>query len=320
MKLKKLSIVLLGLSMTMTSCTLGGSDSSSSKPSSNPSSVEPQPDTSSSSSSSSSLPEVPDEIIDFTTKYAGVDYYTNVEISYESSVSGGTKHAMVTLPSNYSSKKKYPVVYLLHPLLMSHKFWIDMCKADIIISNMVYAGLASDMILVSVNSLCNEDESNPSLLDGTLIATTYDKTANELKKCLIPYMEENYSVLANKSGRAVAGASMGGREALLCGFNNQDTFNAIGAFSSTSMSTNVYNPDSEIKVLYRFSINRRNGGFNKILLTIGDSDMMTSGVTEEYDEMMTNSNIDHEFVTLEGGHTPSVWSDSLKLFLVNLFE
>ena len=79
--------------------------------------------------------------------------------------------------------------------MQTHKSLVQSCKADIILSNLVYSRSAKEMIIVSANSLCTNNESNPSLADAAII---YDKTKEDLISSLIPYIESNYSVEANK--------------------------------------------------------------------------------------------------------------------------
>ena len=52
---------------------------------------------------------------------------------------------------------------------------------------------------------------------------------------------------------------------------------------------------------------------------IGRLDFMTAGVTQRYDEMMTESWIEHEFYLTNGGHDFSTWSDGLHTFVLNIF-
>ena len=52
---------------------------------------------------------------------------------------------------------------------------------------------------------------------------------------------------------------------------------------------------------------------------IGRLDFMTAGVTQRYDEMVTESGIEHEFYLTNGGHDFSTWSDGLHTFVLNIF-
>ena len=112
---------------------------------------------------------------------------------------------------------------------------------------------------------------------------------------------------------------MGGREALLSAFTYQDTFGYIGAFSSASFNRNIVSVGVQNPVLDEFVVEPEYGGFRYILLNIGRLDFMTAGVTQRYDEMMTESGIEHEFYLTDGGHDFSTWSDGLHTFVLNIF-
>ena len=47
----------------------------------------------------------------------------------------------------------------------------------------------------------------------------------------MPFIKQSYPVPSSREGRAIAGLSMGGREALHIGLSTPDTFGYIGAFS-----------------------------------------------------------------------------------------
>ena len=107
--------------------------------------------------------------------------------------------------------------------------------------------------------------------------------------------------------------------ALLSAFTYQDTFGYIGAFSSASFNRNIVSVGVQNPVLDEFVVEPEYGGFRYILLNIGRLDFMTAGVTQRYDEMMTESGIEHEFYLTDGGHDFSTWSDGLHTFALNIF-
>ena len=60
----------------------------------------------------------------------------------------------------------------------------------------------------------------------------YAAFERELMADLIPFIESNYSVQADREHRALAGLSMGGGQSLNFGLGNLDTFAWVGGFSS----------------------------------------------------------------------------------------
>ena len=62
----------------------------------------------------------------------------------------------------------------------------------------------------------------------------------ELLGDVIPFVESHYPVIADPNGRALAGLSMGGGQALNIGLKHLDTFAWIGSFSAGG----IHNEDS----------------------------------------------------------------------------
>lgn len=62
---------------------------------------------------------------------------------------------------------------------------------------------------------------------------------NELKQCVIPFVESNYRVKTDAKSRALAGLSMGGLQTLHAGVRNTDLFAYLGVFSSGWWANNT---------------------------------------------------------------------------------
>ncbi|MDO4546403.1 MAG: alpha/beta hydrolase-fold protein, partial [Bacillota bacterium] len=107
-------------------------------------------------------------------------------------------------------------------------------KAHIILQNLQAAGEAPEMIVVFVNSEVNREESTRGMSRKERIKV-YDKTGEDLIYSLMPHINRHYSVYQDKKHTALAGNSMGGREALYTAFTNQGKFDYVGAFSSANI-------------------------------------------------------------------------------------
>lgn len=146
------------------------------------------------------------------------------EFKYESTaiVEGKSieRKAMVALPGNYKTTKKYPVVYALHGYNGWYKSMID-DGAPYISWNASCEDKAQDVILVCPAVCANES--------GEQSIEAYDNFINDMIQCLMPAIEKNYSVLTGRENTAIWGFSMGGRESLQIGFKHPDKFGYIGA-------------------------------------------------------------------------------------------
>jgi enterochelin esterase-like enzyme len=147
---------------------------------------------------------------------------------YDSPTVGTSQRRMfIYTPPNYDkSNKKYPVMYLLHGGGGDEEVWVSRGRANYIIDNLIATGKAEPMIVVITNGDVNNVGSpldRPANLPkkdntgiGAMAAGVFEKS---LVKDVIPYIENNYRVIADADHRAITGFSMGG-------FHTQNVTNA----------------------------------------------------------------------------------------------
>jgi|GEM_PF-411944 len=167
---------------------------------------------------------------DYMAKKADRTYGTVVHKTYASKTTGLTRGVNIILPPNYDESKKYPVVYLLHGIFGNEHSMLEGNFLIEISGNLAAEGKTKEMIIVLPDMFAKTDiNQQPSLTqEGMLI---YDNFINDLVNDLMPFIEENYSVLAGRENQAIAGFSMGGREALYIGFTRPDLFGYILAIA-----------------------------------------------------------------------------------------
>lgn len=265
----------------------------------------------------------------YNTAVAGYDYTEGDEIkhiTYYSSVAGADKHANVVLPPDYDPEKRYPVLYLLHGLMSDEYSWLDgvyglPMGAQYIVQNACYFDGTPEMIVVCVNSLVNATETEPewNMLPPSAppeLAETYDLTGRDIVECLMPYVNSHYSTLTGKDNTAIAGYSMGGREAMLTAFDYQDVFGWVGAFSSASFDENVVSSSTYVP---DFTLDEGSDGFRYVQITVGMLDTLapvSSGICDKLDAI----DVEYTYESVFGMHDPSVWRGALKTFVQNIFR
>ena len=265
----------------------------------------------------------------YNTAVVGYDYTEGDEIehiTYYSSVADADKHANVVLPPDYDPEKRYPVLYLLHGLMSDEYSWLDgvyglPMGAQYIVQNACYFDGTLEMIVVCVNSLVNATETEPewSMLPPSAppeLAETYDLTGRDIVECLMPYVNSHYSTLTGKDNTAIAGYSMGGREAMLTAFDYQDVFGWVGAFSSASFSENVVSSSTYVP---DFTLDEGSDGFRYVQITVGMLDTLapvSSGICDKLDAI----DVEYTYESVFGMHDPSVWRGALKTFVQNIFR
>jgi enterochelin esterase-like enzyme len=95
--------------------------------------------------------------------------------------------------------------------------------------NLYAEGKVADMIVVMPNGRAQKDDSRAGGMGSFRAFGDFDK---DLIGSLIPYIEKNFSVYADREHRAIAGLSMGGGQSLNFGLGHMDVFAYVGGFSS----------------------------------------------------------------------------------------
>lgn len=166
----------------------------------------------------------------FDQEREGIARGTVKLIEYQSESVGTTRKANVYLPPKYDAKKKYSVLYLLHGIGGDENEWYkDGGVPNIIMDNLYAEGKVADMIVVMPNGRAQKDDSRQGGFGSFQAFGEFDK---DLIGSLIPYIEKNFSVYADRDHRAIAGLSMGGGQSLNFGLGHMDVFAYVGGFSS----------------------------------------------------------------------------------------
>ena len=251
---------------------------------------------------------------EFFEKKEGYVYGDDVEITYTSKVTGTERKAYVTLPPNYDESKRYPVLYLLHGMACNHTTWLELCSAKYVVQNLFVDEGVAQMIVVSVDSNVTAGEIPDAF--STDYCAMFDKTGEEIVTSLMPYVNKRFSTLQGRENTAIAGFSMGGREALLTAFANQDCFNYVGAFSPSGFGNNVVSFDTTVPD-FQYDEGKR---FDLVMLAIGKYDMSTGLFFPKIDEKLTQNGITHLTKQYLGTHDPSVWRQALYDFAKLIFQ
>lgn len=153
--------------------------------------------------------------------------------AFHSAVAGDDRDFFVYTPPGYDARRTepYPVLYLLHGLGDDAERWLTGGGgASSILDNLIAERKAVPMIVVT--PLGYGTSRGPAGGRTPENVTGYTKS---LLEEVLPMVDRAYNVTRNREGRAIAGLSMGGAEALYVGLNNLDRFAWIGAFSSAPM-------------------------------------------------------------------------------------
>ena len=252
----------------------------------------------------------------FDQRHEGVEYGKLVIGEYASSTTGRNRQYYVILPVGYTPEKTYPILYLLHGIGGDQGEWMG-GRPDVVIGNLVAEGLAKDMIVVLPNVRARaNDRGNPSDIYTPAHFAAFDNFINDLRNDLMPHIEANYSVAKGRENTAVAGLSMGGREALYIGLTMPETFGYIGAFCPAP-GVLPYYAEKGLFTTEGFAL--AEGYDTMIMINAGKTDGVVGEWPETYSNTLKNNGTAHIFYVTEGGHDFTVWKHGLYNFIQNIF-
>jgi enterochelin esterase-like enzyme len=128
-------------------------------------------------------------------------------------------------------------------------------------------------------------------------------------KDVIPYIEKHYRVIPKKTGRAIAGLSMGGGHTLAASNAHPETFDYIGVFS---MGTRDDITDKLQAI--------KKAGLKYYYVGCGKADQICVEGSKNLDALLTKVGINHTFTFSEGGHTWANWRIYLSELAPKLFQ
>ena len=243
---------------------------------------------------------------------------------YESPGNEMSRRVTIYTPAGYENgKEKYPVLYLLHGMGGDEEAWMALGRTSQILDNLIAEGKAKPMIVVMTNGNVAQEaapgESSIGLQKPNfMLPHTMDGKMEETFKDVIKFVEDNYRVIADKQGRAIAGLSMGGYHSLHISRYYPNTFDYVGLFSpAISPREDVESPvykdiDGSLKAQYK-------NGVKLYWIAIGKTDFLYKQVTD-YRQKLDGFGIKYIYHESEGGHTWSNWRDYMIEFVPQLFK
>ena len=232
-------------------------------------------------------------------------------ISYTSKTVGSVRRALIYTPPDYSSKKKYPVLYLLHGIGGDEKEWLNGGRPQLIMDNLYAEGKAEPMIIVMPNGRAMKDDRAAGNIFDSAKVQAFARFEQDLLNDLIPYMEKNYPVLSDREHRAIAGLSMGGGQSLNFGLGNLDKCAWVGGFSS---APNTKKPE---ELVPDAAAARRK--LRLLWISCGDKDGLIT-FSRRMHEYLDEHQVPHIFYIEPGVHDFKVWKNGLYMFSQLIFK
>ncbi len=215
---------------------------------------------------------------------------------YESKTLKRTRPLVVYTPPGYrAGTDKYPVLYLVSGTTDTEETWFRAGRMNLILDNLIAQKKAVPMIVVMPYGNMMGGAPAPNTPQA---ADMYRVFNNELLGNILPFVEANFRVLADREKRAIAGFSRGGGQSLFTAFNNLDKFAWIGSYAAylTPEVCNKHFPDLVSKP------EETNRKLKLLWLGVGTEDFLYKQAVE-FDQFLKEKKIDHKSLVTGGGHT-----------------
>lgn len=267
----------------------------------------------------SSMILVPGSILDVRA----VPHGDLVAVTYHSSALKSERQMYVWTPPGYSGQgKPLPVLYFYHGFGDTGRSAIDQGRIAQMMDNLLAEGKIKPMLVVvpdtetDAKGIVPEDfvPQNRRKAFYPLNAKAAD---NELMNDIIPLIGQRYNVRKDADGRALAGLSQGGYQALVSGMNHLESFGWLATFSGVTTTTV---PDAGVSARFNDpqAINKQLRNFTVV---VGDKDVVTgkdiAGLKAELEKQKINFEY-HEYPGLN--HEMDVWRPAYAEFVQKIFK
>lgn len=253
-----------------------------------------------------------------------VPHGTVSRVWYDSPALGLERRMTVYTPAGYETGgKRYPVLYLLHGMGGDEEAWISLGRTAQILDNLIAQGKAKSMIVVMPNGNASQEaapgESSRGMVPPTMqLPKTMEGSYEQAFPEIVKFIDKNYRTIKSKSGRAIAGLSMGGFHSLHISKQYPDMFNYVGLFSAAIMpnkevSSPIYeNMEGKLKVQFD-----KNPALYWI--AIGKTDFLYKA-NEEYRKLLDKKGYKYTYYESDEGHIWKNWRIYLTEFVPMLFR
>ena len=256
-----------------------------------------------------------------------VPHGTLQKVWYSSPTLSLTRLMYVYTPAGYNeSNEKLPVFYLLHGGGGDEDAWTTLGRTPQILDNLIASGKAKPMIVVMTNGNPG-DAASPGAApakgvyagQNSTVGMGSGKFEESLVRDVIPFIEKNYRVIANKDNRAVSGLSMGGIQTLYLSNNHPEMFSYFGVMSMGLVDMSRFggknDPQERIKGLEKLKASHP----KLYWIGCGKEDFLFQSV-QDLRKFLDENKFPYEYRESEGGHTWTNWRIYLSEFAPRLFK
>ena len=226
-------------------------------------------------------------------------------------------------PPGYSGQgEPLPVLYFYHGFGDTGLSAIDQGRLPQIMDNLLAEGKIKPMLVVVPDTETDITDAIPENYPPKERRKTFyplnAKAADrELMQDIIPLVDARFNVRKDASGRALAGLSQGGFQALFSGMHHLDNFGWLGTFSGVTTATV---PDAGITAQLNKpqEVNKQLQNFTVV---VGEKDAVTGEDIAGLKRELEAKGINFEYKNYPGlGHEMDVWRPAYAEFVQKLFK
>ena len=234
---------------------------------------------------------------------------------YFAGTTGRWRQLWVYTPPGYDDGvQRYPVLYLQHGSGEDETSWHRQGRAGIILDNLLAAGSAVPMIVVMGSGYASappEPGTPPSAANGSRLIEEF---AELLVADVVPEIDRHYRTVPDRAHRALAGLSMGGRQALAVGLTHLDTFGWLAGLSPAVWLRSEENQNWAVDPDWVDTSLAAAGGHRPehVFLSAGTAETRFVDAVADLEQMFAAAGVAHTtYLSPDTGHEWTTWRRSI---------
>ncbi|NCF08064.1 esterase family protein [Kosakonia sp. MH5] len=244
-------------------------------------------------------------------------------VTYHSKELGSERRVYIWTPPGYNGKgEPLPVLYFYHGFGDTGLSAIDQGRLPQIMDNLLAEGKIKPMLVVVPDTETDIVQAIPENFPPkdrrkTFYPLNAKAADRELMHDIIPLVDARFNVRKDASGRALAGLSQGGYQALVSGMNHLESFGWLATFSGVTTTTV---PDTGVSAQFSKPalINKQLHNFTVV---VGEKDSVTGKDIAGLKSELEKQGIKFDYKVYPGlNHEMDVWRPAYAEFVQKLFK
>ena len=244
-------------------------------------------------------------------------------VTYHSKALSSERRVYIWTPPGYNGKgEPLPVLYFYHGFGDTGLSAIDQGRLPQIMDNLLAEGKIKPMLVVVPDTETDiaqaiAENYPPKERRKTFYPLNAKAADRELMHDIIPMVDARFNVRKDASGRALAGLSQGGYQALVSGMNHLDSFGWLATLSGVTTTTV---PDAGVTAQLNKpqEINKQLHNFTVV---VGEKDSVTGKDIAGLKSDLEKQGIKFDYKMYPGlNHEMDVWRPAYAEFVQKLFK